>query len=155
MAVNSASGGFVDFQAKIDPQDLAALYRAAKAAEGAIQVELRRTVKAAAKPVADGVKSAASFSTRIPGAVKTKVSFASKGAGVSVYVDSKAAPEAAPINNRGKGGTFRHPVYGNRDVWVPQAADPFFAEGVREGLAQTDALLGLMFTRLGATLGYH
>ena len=41
-------------------------------------------------------------------------------------VDVKKAPEAAPINNKGQAGTFRHPVFGH-DVWVDQAAHPFYA----------------------------
>jgi len=32
--------------------------------------------------------------------------------------------EAKAKENAGKGGTFRHPVYGNHDVWADQPANP-------------------------------
>lgn len=117
----------------VQAPDLHALYVALKAIEGNLQVEMRRGIKTAAQPVVDRVKSNASFSSRIPGAVKTKVSFAAKSAGVTVYVDAGMAPEARPLEHGGKGGTFRHPVFADQSrqtrggyTWVSQKAHPFF-----------------------------
>ncbi len=66
--------------------------------------------------------AASSWSSRIPG------SFTIQGAGDNVVVRAAgdAAPEGAPLENEGKRGTFRHPVFGNREVWVDQKARPFF-----------------------------
>lgn len=135
--------------------DLAQLYQAAKAADGNLQVQLRRGVRKAAKPIEDGVKAAASWSSRIPGAVRTKASFAARGASVRVEVDSGAAPEAAPINNKGRGGRFRHPVYGNRDNWVSQQARPFFREGVTAGIPAADAAMSRLMDDFAHQLGFH
>jgi len=113
-------------QVRIDTGDLRKLYTDLKGIPGNLRVELRRGIKAAAQPIADRVKANAGWSSRIPGAVRVKPSFSANGTGVSIVVDSGRAPEGAPLENKGRGGTFRHPVYGNRDVWVNQQARPFF-----------------------------
>lgn len=124
------SGGL---EMTVQAPDLHALYTALKGIEGNLRVEMRRGIVAAAKPVADRVKANASWSSRIPGAVKTKVSFSAKSAGVTVYVDASKAPEARPLENGGSGGTFRHPVFADQSrqtradyTWVSQKAHPFF-----------------------------
>ena len=110
----------------VDTAELRKLYVDLKGVEGNLRVELRRGIKKAADPLAQRVRANAGWSSRIPGAVKVKPSFTARGAGVSIVVDAKAAPEGAPLENKGRGGTFRHPVYGNRDVWATQTARPFF-----------------------------
>jgi hypothetical protein len=140
---------------KVNSQDLADLFKAAKAAEGKIQVELRRGIKTAAKPIVDGVKAEASFSSRIPGAVKVKAGFASKGATVTVIADPKAAPEAAPLNNGDRGGNFRHPVYGNRENWVSQPAHPFFVTGAKHGAPAAEQAMLKVMDDIAHQLGFH
>lgn len=110
----------------VTSKDLHQMYADLKNVEGNLRVELRKGIKAAAQPMVDRVKSSAGWSSRIPGAVSAKVSFSAKNASVSVQVNPKKAPEAAPLENGGKGGTFRHPVFGNTDVWVDQKAQAFF-----------------------------
>jgi len=139
---------------KVDARDLSALFKAAKAAEGTIQVELRRGIKKAAQPVAESVKSAAGWSSRIPGAIKVKAGFAAKGASVSIVADPRAAPEAAPLEHGGAGGTFKHPVYGT-STWVSQPARPFFASGARAGSAGADAAMLAVMDTIASKLGFH
>lgn len=122
---------------QVNSPDLRQLYVDLKNVPGNLRAELRKGVVAAVKPVVTSVQAQASWSTRIPGAVKTKTSFAAKSAGVSVFVDSTIAPEAAPINNKGNTGDFRHPVFADarnqtRDgwTWVAQGAIPFFDKGI-------------------------
>lgn len=144
----------------VDTHDLARLFAEAKAAPGKIQVELRRGVNKAAKPVADGIKAAAP-SARIAGAVKVRSTFARGGATVKVIVDSKAAPNAAPVNNKGKSGRFRHPVYANQNFtrdewrWVNQAADPFVLRGAKQGEAAADAAMSQVMDDIARQLGFH
>ena len=52
---------------------------------------------------------------------------------VSVTAGGKRAPEAVVLEHGGVEGTFRHPVFGNRDVWVSQKARPFLAPAFKEG----------------------
>lgn len=140
---------------RVDSPDLRELYQAAKAADGNLQVLLRRGVKEAAQPIANGVKSAASWSSRIPGATRTKASFSAKGASVTVEVDAAAAPEAAPLNHGGRGGTFRHPVFGNRENWVSQQARPFFDQGVTAGQPAADSAMDRLMTDFAHQLGFR
>jgi hypothetical protein len=49
----------------------------------------------------------------------------SSGIRVSVVAGGAKAPDAAPYENKGVDGFFRHPVFGNREVWVDQKARPF------------------------------
>lgn len=90
-----------------------------------IKKEIRPALRAAGRVVADDAKRRAAWSTRIPKATRVSVSFAKRKPGVSVIVDRKKAPHARPYEHGGRPGRFRHPVYGNRRVWVPQQARPF------------------------------
>lgn len=98
-----------------------------------IQPAIRKAVKEASKALVDDAKSRASWSSRIPSAIKTRVSFAKRGSGVTILVDRKAAPHARPIEGMTAGGnkaSFRHPVHGNRKVWVAQPTRPFFRPSI-------------------------
>lgn len=85
-------------------------------------------LKAAGEVVAVDARERASWSTHIPGTIKTRVSTASVS--VKVVAGGPNAPDAAPLENHGKAGKFRHPVYGNRQVWVDQPARPYLAPAV-------------------------
>lgn len=119
-------------QFEVTAPELRQLYVDLKGVEGNLRVELRHGITDAADGVVAAVVAAASWSTRIPGAVRAKPSFSAKSTGVSIVVDGKAAPEAKPLNNRGRPGEFRHPVHGDpaktREQWTwwPQPARPFF-----------------------------
>jgi len=77
-----------------------------------------------AERIAVDARAKASWSTRIPGSVKVKA----LGSRISVTAD---APNAAPLENRGKEGEFKHPVFGNPDVVVSQKARPFLRLAAR------------------------
>lgn len=109
----------------IDTRALSQLARDMKDADRELRRSLQRRMRAALEPAKQAVRAETAWSSRIPAAVTGRVSYAVKGATARVVVDAKKAPEARPLNNAGKSGTFRHPVYGNRDVWVAQAARPF------------------------------
>lgn len=66
--------------------------------------------------------SNASYSQRIPGSIRVQVT---SGLVVNVIAGGDAAPDAAPIENRGK-GFVRHPVFGNRQVWTAKNSHPAF-----------------------------
>lgn len=113
---------------------------------GTVPIELRRELRprmrAAGSQVRAGIQSAAGeFSSRIPGAVRMTTSFASKTGGVRIYVDSKAAPHARPIENLGRAGTFRHPLWGDREHWVSQQAHPFFFPTVKRSAPRVRSLV--------------
>lgn len=78
--------------------------------------------------IVPAAKGHASWSSRIPGAIKPQVTARKVG----LRVRSKNAPHARPYEGISQGATFRHPVFGNRNVWVTQAARPFLDPAVEE-----------------------
>lgn len=110
----------------IDGLELAQLSKDLRGMDRQLNLELRRSVRRAGAGMAKQVKANASWSTRIPGAVKTTTSLRGKRAGVAVRIDARRAPHARPLENLGRQGSFRHPVHGDRDTWVAQAARLFF-----------------------------
>lgn len=94
--------------------------------------ESRRAVRAAIVDATRGVRAdaarRASWSSRIPGAITMRVSFTT--ARVEIRVNARRAPHARPYEGISGRTTFRHPVYGNRNVWVEQAARPFLRPAV-------------------------
>ncbi|RBY82679.1 HK97 gp10 family phage protein [Blastococcus sp. TF02A-26] len=103
------------------------LLRMSAATRGA----LRRRIEALGQPLLADAKSRASWSTRIPAAMSVRpiASVAAGRVGLQLRVSSADAPHARAyegISDAGsRGGSFRHPVYGNRDVWVSQAERPY------------------------------
>ena len=91
-----------------------------------MQREMRKRVTAAASTFVRSLQSAYSWSSRIPGAVRTRVGFGPRSSGVLVFVDSGQAPHARPLEFPNRGIFNRHPVMGNREVWVNQPARPTF-----------------------------
>ncbi|MGW4426430.1 HK97 gp10 family phage protein [Streptosporangium sp. NPDC004631] len=97
-----------------------------------LRAELRPAVQRAAREVLAEARSRASWSSRIPGAMRVSVRFTGPAAGASVIVSATRAPHARPYEGlTTRGGDFRHPVFGNRDRWVPQAARPFLFPAAR------------------------
>lgn len=107
---------------------------------GSIPLELRRELRprlrVAGEKVRQDVQQGASFSGRIPGAVRMTVAFGSKTGGVRIFVDAKKAPHARVLENLGRSGSFRHPVFGDRDNWVAQPARPFFFAAIKRNQGQ-------------------
>jgi hypothetical protein len=135
----------------VQSKDLQELFVRAKAAEGSLQVELRRAVTAAAGPMVEAVKQSAAWSSRIPAAVRAKPSFTAKRAGVSIVVDASKAPEGRPLEHGGAAGQFRHPVFGHRNNWVEQPARPFFYAAL-ERSAATEVAMRAAMDRIAALL---
>lgn len=92
-----------------------------RAAEVVAVVELNKAMAATAAGAAASAREKAEFSTRIPATVRA----VSRGlASYEVVAGGPAAPNAAPLNNRGVPGEFEHPVFG-QEVFVSQVAHPF------------------------------
>ena len=146
MAGSSFSTSFT-----IDVRGLRRLSRDLRAAAPAMAVELPTGLKAAGSVVAEEAKSQSSWSTRIPGSVKTRAS----GTTATVIAGGSAAPDAAPFENRGKTGAFRHPVFGNVGVWVSQQARPFLAPSLEAKSTELTAAVEAVLDRVieGLTRG--
>lgn len=99
-----------------------------------LKAQLRPGLRAAGNEVAADAKLRASWSTKIPRAIRVSVTFAGKRQGVSIVVNRKKAPNARPFEHGGRDGTFRHPVFGRRERpgdWKSQRARPFLAPALQ------------------------
>jgi hypothetical protein len=92
----------------------AALRKAARK----LPAEHRIALQEGGELIANTAKAKSSWSTQIPRSVQAR----SIGPLTSVTAD---APNAAPLENRGRQGTFKHPVFGNQKNIVSQKARPF------------------------------
>lgn len=106
----------------IEATDLARLQRDLKKADGDALKLFRAAMKRAGDLVADRARGKISgTSQRIADSIRVMAN----NKGVQVKAGGAKAPHAAAFENDGKAGTFRHPVFGNREVWVDQTAHPF------------------------------
>lgn len=111
----------------IDTSGLRELATALRKTEAKAYKDYRKALRAAGEITAERARSiAAENSTSIPPTVKVRVA----GAQVSITGGSKSVPLGGlyELGNTGgaksaaasRSGTFRHPVFGDRDVWVDQ-----------------------------------
>ncbi|HEY1690060.1 MAG TPA: hypothetical protein VGF95_14490 [Solirubrobacteraceae bacterium] len=105
-----------------DTAQLAAFGRALRAGAPAVWKAYRVAVRPAAAVVLADAQARASYSSRIPGSGRIRVT---AGGNVKVIFGGDAAPDAAPIENRGR-GFVRHPVFGNRENWTEKNSHPAF-----------------------------
>lgn len=97
---------------------------------GEVRSGLRVGFRAAGQVTLEHARGNASWSSRIPGAMGLRVSTSGRNTGVMLRVNSARAPHARPYEGIDGRGTFRHPVYGDRDTWVAQATRPFLRPAI-------------------------
>ena len=116
--------------ATISVPGLAQLTKDLARIEPELRKELRNRFRELIQPVADDAKSRASWSSRIPNAIR--ISLGAKN--MSLTAKAVDAPHAKAYEGLAKGSGsrsgFRHPVYG-RDVWVSQSTRPFLLPAVQ------------------------
>ncbi len=105
----------------IDTKSLTKLVKNLQETEPGIRKSVNTALREGAELVAIEARLISSWSSRIPGSIRV----AGAGTRVLVKAGGAKAPHAAPFEHHGQPGTFRHPVYGNRQVWVSQKARPF------------------------------
>lgn len=91
--------------------------------------QFRSKAAEVSKAIATEAKNLASWSTRIPGAIRPTTTV--KGPGVRLV--KRAAPHGGLYERGAKGGrssSFRHPLFGNRNFWYTQQTRPFLAPAV-------------------------
>lgn len=111
-----------------------------------VKKRFSKELRAAAKPLVPVVRSAIrqipssrpytadGLRGRMSKAVRTQVKTSGKQAGVAIRVDGRKMPNkqgSLPAYMEGTKPRWRHPVYGNRDVWRQQPAKPFFYKALR------------------------
>jgi hypothetical protein len=102
--------------------------RAIRAFDPALRRELNRELRQEAAGVLIAARVNSAWSERIPSALALSVT----AKDVAVRVKRARAPHGPLFERGGRGnsGTFRHPVFGNRNVWVAQNRRPFIQPAV-------------------------
>jgi hypothetical protein len=140
-AIRAATKPIVqDMQSEITSWDSTATRTGGGAAQRARVHVNRSRNRASATRTAARRLSKGGFGLRrvIAASIQTKISYSGSRQGVRIRVDSARLGNAA--RNLPKNideGKWRHPVYGNRDVWVTQTGKPgwFTATAQRHGPA--------------------
>lgn len=125
--------------------DVVAIRDALNRMPAQLQRQTRTALRLASEPIVADAKRRAAWSSRIPGAISSRVRFAGKKAGVRITVSARRAGHARPYeglmarqrDSRRVG--FRHPVFaagGFRQqwTWVNEPFRPFLAPAVEAGI---------------------
>ena len=118
MAYNSSTGEPI----VADTRQLSRLARDIRACSPEAWKACRVALRAAGNVVLDQAKANAAFSHRIPQSGKVRVT---AGGNVKVVFGGDAAPDAAAIENKGR-GDVRHPVFGRSTAWTSKNSKPAF-----------------------------
>lgn len=98
-----------------------------------IRKELGPEFVAAAQPVLTDARARASWSSRIPGAMRVRARRSLRRPGASLVVNSRRAPHARLYEDLTGAGSFRAPLFGNRRYWYSHATRPFARPAVQAG----------------------
>lgn len=108
-----------------------------KKADPELRKQLLRQIREAGKPVAQDMKAGlratfpnkggfASRAARVPIGIRTRAT--GKSAGVRLQASGKKGTVTTrTLMSMDESGAFRHPLFGNKKVWIPQTYSP--AEG--------------------------
>ncbi len=132
----------------IDAASIKAFSARCRTVDRSLQLAFDRSLDPAGELVAEEARTLA---TAFPGKNRTdriakSIRKRRRGTRVRVIAGGDEAPEAAPINNAGKVGNFRHPLFGDYSSWWPQTAHPFLepageAKQEEVGVIITEAVL--------------
>jgi hypothetical protein len=120
-----------------------------------LKKQLRPRLRIAGRVVADDAKLRASWSTRIPRAIRVSTSFTGRRPGVSVIVNKNKAPHARPYEHGGEPGKFRHPRWGDRRHWFDQTARPFLAPALAAKQDEAGRLIADAVDETTRDAGFH
>lgn len=106
-----------------------------------LRPELRREMRAVGEQVRQAAAAdAATWSTQIPSALSLRTAFEGSRVGVTVAAVVGKARHARVYEGITR-DPFRHPVFGDRTRWVPQAARPYLLPAAEAG--REDAVRGV------------
>lgn len=139
-SVRTPSSSKTGIPVVVDTSQLSRLAKDLRKAAPEAWKAYRVAAKALAQPVLADAKARASYSSRIPQSGKIRVT---SGGNIKIIFGGDAAPDAAAIENRGR-GFVRHPVFGDRNVWTSKGSHPAFlapalaarAEEVAKGIEE-------------------
>jgi len=138
--------------------------------ENELAKELKQGIRKAAKPMAPAVRKSigqipskqggvsrtgGSLRADMQKATKLQIRTTRSQAGITIRVDGRAMPGrmgALPAYMEGRKRPWRHPVYGNKNVWVVQPAHGYFYNIVPELAAEVKAEIDAVATSIARRL---
>jgi hypothetical protein len=142
--------------ARVDASDITALVAGLRAAAPTVRRDLPARMRKVGDVAARDARQRASWSSRIPDAIRVGTQTRGGRAGVFLRVVAAKAPHARAYEGLAKGGSrvsFRHPVFGDRDRWVTQRTRPFLVPAVQARRDQVNAELSALIDRAAAQAG--
>jgi hypothetical protein len=136
--------------------DLQAFIAALRDLPREIRAQSRPALQAAAEPIRADAAKRASWSTRIPRALRVTVRFGMRDTGLALTA-SRTVPHARlyEFGQRSNRRLFRHPTFGNRQAWVSQQTRPFMVPAARTGREDVLRALGEAVDRAARTAGWR
>lgn len=113
--------------------------------------EMVGSLKIAAELVAESARTEASWSTRIPATIR--VAGASPRS-ITVKAGGADAPHAYTFEAP-DGKPVRHPVFGNRAVWVEQTPRPFLRPALDAHMEELSEIVVMAIERALLRSGFH
>lgn len=102
-----------------------------------VRSEFRSALVAGGREIFRDAQAGASWSSRIPRAMRLLVRTSGPRTGIFIRVDASVAPHARPFEGLAdRRPTFRHPVFGDRERWVEQDERPFLSPAASRGRAE-------------------
>lgn len=108
-----------------------------KKASPEVHKQLRSRVRQAANVVRDDARTRAP-SARIAKTIRSSAS----GSTATVKAGNPKVPEAALLEGDGTPGSFRHPLFGNKKKWYPQARQPYLHPALEANRETIERMLG-------------
>lgn len=145
-------------EVRVDGREIAELAKHLRGSSPRLRRSLAVRMRAAGRVVLTDARSRASWSSRIPGAIRLRVATRGSRAGVALRVVSGSAPHARPyegLTRGGRRGMFRHPVYGNYDAWVSQQQRPFLLPAVKAGRDRVNSEVDQAVDEIAAFAGFR
>ena len=118
-----------------------------------LRKEMRPLLTEVAAESLSRAKANASWSRRIPGAIRARVTFSKTRGGVSLTVNRRKAPHARPMENLGQQGTFEHPT--PTGGTVKQEARPFFFQSMDTDPKTADRKIGEIVDRVSRSYKFR
>lgn len=112
--------------------EIAQLARDLRALGGETSRNLNKEFKTGVTEVANAAKANASWSSRIPAAIKVQTARSLVHPGADIVVSGLPHPRLYEGLTKGGRRKFRHPVFGNTHAWVSQSTRPFIRPAEKE-----------------------
>lgn len=94
------------------------------------QREVRPALRGVGQDMLRDAQANSSWSSRIPGSIQLRVSLNGARPGVALRASVGSAPHARVYEGI-LGNSFRHPLFGDREIWYAQAARPYLLPAVQ------------------------